>query len=195
MQITCDTHLHSNHSHDSEASLRDVCEMAISKGLKVVSTSEHVFLDPRDVGYGYFQLDAYLEEVKECAEVYEGRLKVLSGIEFSEPNLFPLQYEALCKRPIDSIVGSLHWLEKGFFGDPKGIALEMNTSTIRRDNQASAASYALVRAYLAMGGQRLTVGSDAHFLEDVAADFNQIPESFYPHIGYFEKRAFKKMDR
>ncbi len=255
MVIACDTHLHSNHSHDSLSSLRDVCESAIAKGLKIVSTSEHVFLDPRDVGFGYFQLESYLEEVKVCAEVYSGKLKVLSGIEFSEPNLYPRQFEALRKQPIDTIVGSLHWLQKGFFGDPKvvgsmapkallacyyedllkvvnyggfdslahmdlikryikvdetqvdtsmravlevmvkkDIALEMNTSTIRRDNQEPAASFALVRTYLAMGGQCLTIGSDAHCLEDIGADFDMIPKSFYPYLGYFEKHKFKKMD-
>lgn len=254
MQITCDTHLHSNHSHDSMSSLRDICETAIRKGLKVVSTSEHVFFDPRDIGTGYFALDRYLEEVRNCAEMYKGQLKVLSGIEFSEPDLFPAQFTDLCNQPLDTVVGALHWLKDGFIGDPKilsrfeaellveayyrailkvvdyggfdsfahldlikryvklddtvvtktmeavlrsmvrqGIALEMNTSTIRKDHQGTAASYALVDVYLSMGGHRLTIGSDAHTLEDIAADFDQIPERFKSYLGYFEKRAFIKM--
>ena len=254
MQIICDTHLHSNNSHDSKASLRDICELALTKGLKIVATSEHVFWDSRDVGYGYFNLESYLEDVRNCRDIYKGKLKVLSGIEVSEPNLYPEKFTNLCRSSVDSMVGSLHWLAYGFFGDPKvlakidhqrlvedyekavlkvveyggfdsfahldlikryvkvdesqvspgmvailksmvgqDIALEMNTSTIRRDMQEPAASHALVEMYLALGGKRLTVGSDAHRIEDVGADFDQIPKKFYPYIGYFEKRIFTKM--
>jgi len=32
-------------------------------------------------------------------------------------------------------------------------------------------------------------------LEDVAADFDKIPEKYYSYIGYFEKRIFMKMLR
>lgn len=251
MKIIAETHCHSNHSHDATDSLESICEEAIRKGLKVLCSSEHLFLDPRDVGYGYFDLKAYLEEVERCQTIFQGKLEVLSGVEFSETDIYIDDLEALKEAPIDMIVGALHWLEEGFFGEPKvlrmmnqdelidnyyqrlyemvrrggfdtlahmdllkrfvtmdeksvtqammkvlgnlvdqNIALEINTSTIRRDHLEPAASYALVDAYLKLGGQRLTLGSDAHCLEDVGADFDKIPERYKPYIGYYRKRVF-----
>ncbi len=251
MKIIAESHCHSNHSHDGIDSLESICEEAIRKGLKVLCTSEHLFLDSRDVGYGYFDLETYLEEVKRCHTIFQGELEVLSGVEFSETHLHLDELEALKEAPIDMIVGALHWMEEGFFGEPEvlaknnpkelihdyyqrlyemvikggfdtlahmdllkryvamdeksvtdpmmkvlrslveqNIALEINTSTIRRDHLEPAASYALADAYLKLGGQRLTVGSDAHCLEDVGADFDKIPERYTPYIGYYRKREF-----
>ncbi len=251
--IVYDTHLHSEYSHDSEVSLDDICKNAIAKGLKVVCTTEHIFLDKRDVGYGYFNQDSYLKAIRESKEKYKNQLILLSGIEFSEPHLFQNQLIDIKTYEFDMIVGAQHWLPSGFFGDPKTttlfsqkqivekyylqlydmtklggfdtlahmdlikryvkcneqniskimskvlknlvnqkIALEINTSTIRKDNIETSPSYAIVDAYLNLGGQRLTIGSDAHILEDIGADFDQIPERFEPYIGFFNKREFIK---
>lgn len=251
MTIIADTHCHSNHSHDASDTLESMCEEAVGKGLKVLCTSEHIFLDHRDVGYGYFDLEAYLAEVARCRVLFRGQLEVLSGVEFSETHLYPEAFKLMNKAPIDMLVGALHWLNKGFFGSPKvlvsmtkdtliqtyyeelykmvsiggfdtlahmdllkryipideanvsepmrkvlkslvdqNIALELNTSTIRKDQCQPAASYALVDAYLKLGGQRLTVGSDAHCLKDIGGDFDKIPRRYLPFIGYFRKRVF-----
>lgn len=253
MKIITDTHLHSIHSHDALDSLASVCEEAIFRGIKVLCTTEHIFLDKRDVGYGYFDLKEYLKEVDRCRHIYQGQLEVLSGVEFSETHLFEKAFESIKEAPLDMVVGALHWLEQGFFGDPEvmakmdddklmgdyyqqlydmvavggfdtlahmdlikryipvdekvvtepmmkvlrrlvdqNIALEINTSTIRRDNLEPAASYALIDAYLELGGRRLTVGSDAHCLSDIGSDFDKIPKKYYPYIGYFKKRIFVK---
>lgn len=254
MKIIVDTHLHSNHSHDAFDALSSICEAAIHKGLKVLCTTEHLFLDPRDVGYGYFNLENYLAVVKACQETFKGRLEVLSGVEFSETHLFPNELKRLVAQPVDMIVGALHWLDVGFFGDPEvlakvnhqdlvqayydrlldmvevggfdtlahmdlikryipsdeqivtqamkevlqslvnnKIALELNTSTIYKDQLETAAAFTLVDTYLELGGRRLTVGSDAHKLENIARGFDTIPERFHPYIGYFRKREFIAM--
>lgn len=256
MKIIADTHLHTIHSHDAYDDLASVCEAAIAKGLKVLCSTEHLFLDPRDVGYGYFRLDQYLQAVRTCQDRYGGQLQVLSGVEFSETHLFPEALKHLSDQPIDMIVGALHWLKAGFFGDPKvlaqvpqrhlladyykqllamvslggfdslahmdlikryvpideeevtgamkavlqqlvkhKIALELNTSTIRKDQLETSPSYALVDAYLDLGGCRITVGSDAHSLDAIGACFDQIPSRFYPYIGYFKERRFILADK
>lgn len=254
MAVLADTHLHSGHSHDAETSLALVCEEAIAKGLKVICTTEHLFLDPRDVGYGYFDMPKYFQAVNRCRDIYKDRLKVLSGVEFSEPQLFVERFEKVQTEPFDMITGALHWLEQGFFGEhsvldksdnkalleqyykqmyemvsyggfdtlahidlikryvkvdetrvtdsmkkviqclvDQNIALELNTSTIRKDGLQTAAAYAMVDTYLELGGTRLTVGSDAHNLEDIGADFDNIPVKYEPYIGYFEKRQFANL--
>lgn len=251
--ITYDTHLHTTYSHDGSSSLIDTCESAISKGLNVICPTEHIFFDPRDVGYGYFDLEAYIQGIEVCKTKYKGRVTVLSGVEFSEPHLYPHRFKEIQNAPIDMIVGAMHWLDDGFFGDPKviadntaeilldkyfnrimdvvefggfdtlahmdlikryvsigddymnekvekvleglirqEIALELNTSTIRRDGLEASASFRIVDRYIEMGGLRLTVGSDAHCAEDIGADFGRIPERYHPFIGYFIQRQFVK---
>lgn len=251
MRRISDTHLHSNYSHDSSATLKEICDAALSRGLEVVCTTEHVFIDPRDVGYGYFDPTAYLAGVKEHQQLYEGKLQLLSGIELSEPNLYPETLKEMSQLPFDMIVGALHWMQPGFFGDPKvlasyppevllenyykdllevvnvggfdtlahfdlikryiapkymtigtttievlksmvaqNIALEINTSTIRKDGLEPAPSYDIIDHYLALGGKRLTLGSDAHTHEDVGADFDAVPDKYIDSIGYFKQREF-----
>lgn len=255
MRIIADTHCHSKCSHDGIDTLEAMCKVAINKGLKILSTSEHLFLDPRDVGFGFFDLEAYLTEVHRCRKTFAGQLDVLAGVEFSETHLYQDDLVSLKEAPLDVIVGALHWLDVGFFGDPdvlrevnkaalthnyyqslfdmvdaggfdtlahmdlikryikvdeavvteamtdvlkslvsQNIALEMNTSTIRRDGLETAASFALVDAYLNLGGQRLTIGSDAHCSDDLAGDFNKIPKRFEPYLGYYRNRTFVHLD-
>lgn len=252
--ITCDLHLHTCHSHDALTSIDLACETAIEKGLRTICTTEHVFLDKRDVGYGYFDLSEYLISIEASKKRYDNQITLLSGVEFSEPQLFIKEFEEIKKAPLDMIVGAMHWLEQGFFGDPEvlasipyhilennyydaiyevvrfggfdtlahmdlikryidtdesvvskqmikilkslirqGIALEINTSTIRRDGLEPSAGYPLIDTYLELGGKRLTVGSDAHFAEDIGADFDRIPEAYNEFVGYFKQREFCRM--
>lgn len=55
----------------------------------------------------------------------------------------------------------------------RGICLEINTSNIRRDKSQSEAmpDRELLSIYRSLGGRNVTIGSDAHFAQDLAADF------------------------
>jgi histidinol-phosphatase (PHP family) len=55
-----------------------------------------------------------------------------------------------------------------------GMMMEINTSGLRQQVKETFPPYAAVLEYLKMGGTRLTLGSDAHRTEDIAADFKQI---------------------
>jgi len=252
--IICDTHLHSEHSHDSKASLEALCYEAIKKGLKVLCTTEHIFLESRDAGYGYFNIEKYLKEVDRCNEKFKGELLVLSGVEFSEPHIFQEGLEAIKKYPLDCIVGAIHWVDEGIVNVPpilekisfeevtrkyyarvlaavtKGgfntfahldlvkrigeipadyvgdtvdqilqmlvkndIAIEINTSGIRRGEADYMPSKAVLDHYIELGGRKITVGSDAHKLGDVASDFNKIDKKYDQYIGFYCKGKFINM--
>lgn len=76
----------------------------------------------------------------------------------------------------------------------KNIALEINTSPLRKDFHECAPDRDIISLYADLGGTRITIGSDAHIPEDIAADFNHVftlLEEFPSLIpGYFEKRRF-----
>lgn len=113
--ISIDLHLHSNHSCDAKSSVDEMCEAAIKRGLSIVCFTEHVDMNPNDEGYGYFQQEKYTEDIERAREKYQGRLALLKGIEFSEPHVYPKEFESVTKADFDFVLGSVHWL--GEFGD------------------------------------------------------------------------------
>jgi histidinol-phosphatase (PHP family) len=53
----------------------------------------------------------------------------------------------------------------------RGIALDVNTSALRRDARVLMPGLEILRWYVEMGGERVTLGSDAHRPEQVASHF------------------------
>lgn len=72
----------------------------------------------------------------------------------------------------------------------KGIALEINTSSIRKGLTATMPDIDLLELYIECGGRYVTTGSDAHREEDLAADL-RMAEDWIVKVGlrkvYFEK--------
>jgi histidinol phosphatase-like PHP family hydrolase len=48
--------MRSRNSCDSESTLDEICQGAVRNGVRIVCFTEHVDLNPRDEGYGYFQI-------------------------------------------------------------------------------------------------------------------------------------------
>lgn len=53
----------------------------------------------------------------------------------------------------------------------KNIVLEINTSTLRKGHEQSMPDVDLLSIYKDCGGRFVTIGSDAHLVNDLAADF------------------------
>ncbi len=111
-KIRCDLHLHTNHSSDSREILENYCKRAIALGVDCLCFTEHADHNPKDPGFGFYDAGAFFEELRIARQTYGGRLKLLAGIEFSEPHLYKAGLESYAKLPYDFILGSIH-----FWGD------------------------------------------------------------------------------
>jgi histidinol-phosphatase (PHP family) len=103
-----------------------MCRGAVRNGVRVVCFTEHFDLNPNDEGFGYFQIDKYTQDLERAREKYEGQLEILSGIEFSEPHVYPKEFEAVTRAGFDFVLGSVHWVN-GFgpwWADPKRLLPE-----------------------------------------------------------------------
>ena len=74
------------------------------------------------------------------------------------------------------------------------IALEVNTMTLRKGQQECLPSFEIIEKYIKYGGNRLTIGSDAHNARDIAADFKKaeliLGDEYIKYLGIFINRKF-----
>lgn len=256
----CDLHTHSRFSADGSASMEAMCLRAIDLGLNHIAFTEHVDYVPADIGFGFFQPEAFMDEIGRCRELYGDRITILAGVEIGELDRFrPQVDELLATFPFDLVIGSLHWVEDELVFDPDyfrrrqqesafrayfaavakmcrgggfdvlghldvvkrhgydvygdadvsryeddirpilaaliehGIALEVNTSTIRRAVNRACPDAAVLEWYREMGGERVTFGSDAHRIAHVAAGWEEagkmIREAGFSHLTIFVNRT------
>jgi histidinol-phosphatase (PHP family) len=107
--IPTDYHLHSTHSADGEASVLDMCEAALAKGLREVCFTEHVDFDRADPAYGHLGWAAYTASVAEARSRYAGRLVVRQGVEFDFRRAYGAEPgEFLAALDLDFAIGSVH---------------------------------------------------------------------------------------
>lgn len=71
----------------------------------------------------------------------------------------------------------------------RDIGLEINTGSLRRNYPETNPSAAIAARYYELGGRLITVGSDAHYPEHVAADFDRA-EAMLMSIGFREYAVF-----
>lgn len=72
----------------------------------------------------------------------------------------------------------------------RGIGLEINTGALRRNYPETNPSATIATRYFELGGRLITIGSDAHYPEHVAADFDRT-EAMLKEIGFREYAVFK----
>ena len=74
----------------------------------------------------------------------------------------------------------------------RGIALDINTAALRRRAQVLTPGLDILRWYVELGGERVTLGSDAHKPEDIAAYFEVALQTLraagLKYLTYFEQR-------
>lgn len=114
MPILSDCHLHTHHSGDSEASMEAMIERGIALGLTTMCFTEHNdfgFPESPDLPADTFLLntDSYLYELLKMREKYEGKIRLLFGLElglqtevFRDNAVFARSYD------FDFIIGSSH---------------------------------------------------------------------------------------
>lgn len=225
-----DMHIHTRFSVDSKETMQAYCERALALGLDAVCFTDHLDYNPKDTGFGFYDVQGYFAAAQAVRAQYAGRLRVLFGVEFAEPHLYPEELAQVQRLPYDFVLGSIHfWLEGLFASEAakspmpleesfllywqavenavehggfdslahvdfpkryyraahypeqqllrifakmaqKGIALEINTSTVRGGYGEAMPGPRLLELYRQAGGRDITLGSDAHCAQDLYSD-------------------------
>ena len=78
----------------------------------------------------------------------------------------------------------------------RNLALELNTVTLRRSVKETSPSKQILQWFFEAGGQRVTIGSDAHSPEDVGFGFEKalsiVQSSGFDYLTSFKKRKPKR---
>lgn len=109
-----DNHLHSQYSCDIPKDIgntvRELCLVAIEKGMDGISITDHFDIDGvRDGIFAPLDHDAVYRDVFAAKEEFAGRLSVCHGIELGQATHMPDESnELLEKYPYDIVLGSIH---------------------------------------------------------------------------------------
>lgn len=112
--MRADVHMHTNFSHDSQATPEEMIRGAISKGLEMICFTDHYDKDnlswgPEDI----FEPEAYFAGLRPLQEKYRDRIDVRIGVELGlQPHLGDFYHEFVAEYPFDFVIGSLHSIRR-----------------------------------------------------------------------------------
>ncbi len=238
MKYLADTHTHSIYSYDGQMKMEDMIKKALALGLEYLAFTEHLELGQITIKQFLNRYKLYSEEIDNLQTRYPN-IRLIKGIEFSNPELYPKELEIVNNLDLDYIIGSNHLLPKDNsekeillyykrileiikqggidtiahldylrrkYDDStisqdiikeifctlikKDIALEINTSAIRRRQLDSFPSKEKLKIYQSLGGTKVTIGSDAHRLNEIYDSIPQIDSDYDFEKGLYLKRRF-----
>ncbi len=103
------SHVHSKYSVDSKSELQEIFDTAIERGLTGVAITDHVPFWYYKNGFDNTALLECKNEIQSLKEKYQGRLKILFGMEVSEHHVYPdYEKQALAVGGFDVVLCSLH---------------------------------------------------------------------------------------
>ena len=123
-----DMHIHTTFSPDGKSSMEEQCIKAIEIGIPIICFTDHVDFNSSEINVGRiinkastnFDVSEYFYEVNRLRRIYNS-IQTLIGIEFSEPHLFPTEFEDYSSMPFDYILGSIHHCYGSVFPGAKNI--------------------------------------------------------------------------
>ena len=123
-----DMHIHTTFSPDGKSSMEEQCIKAIEIGIPIICFTDHVDFNSSEINVGRiinkastnFDVSEYFYEVNRLRRIYNS-IQILIGIEFSEPHLFPTEFEDYSSMPFDYILGSIHHCYGSVFPGAKNI--------------------------------------------------------------------------
>lgn len=116
--IKSDFHMHSNHSGDSEAPMRDMIQSAIDRGLEKICFTEHNdpdFVYRKTDRFGMFDLDysPYAGELTSLKSEYESQIRIGFGVELGvQPGIYEKLSSYVSNHPFDFVISSSHLCRK-----------------------------------------------------------------------------------
>lgn len=111
-----DMHTHHFRCGHADGTIRDYIEAGIEAGLQVIGISDHTpyFGSPEEqpfpgIAMAKSEIAGYVEEVLKLKKEYEGKIKVLLGIESDFfPEFAEIYQKSLAPYPFDYLIGSVH---------------------------------------------------------------------------------------
>ncbi|MCR5719983.1 MAG: histidinol-phosphatase HisJ family protein [Lachnospiraceae bacterium] len=113
-----DCHMHSHHSGDSEAPMKDMIEQSIALNFKTICFTEHMdmdFVESPGVTKETFLLDvnSYRKELMELKDFYSSKIKVIFGVEVGlQPHIVKENSTFVKENNFDFVIGSSHLCNK-----------------------------------------------------------------------------------
>jgi len=228
--IPHDYHMHSTLSCDCQASMAEMCQSALGRGIPEIAFTEHFDPKPEDICAGFYDPAGYFDALEAARRVFGPQgLTIRAGVEVGELHRYRAIVQPVLEAwPYDLVLGSLHWSgENSIFDEDyfrrtppddaipayfaemaemvrgggfdvlahadvfkrtayrvygrlpiadwedlmrpvwaacidTGTAIEINTAGLRVEVGETHPALEALRWYRAMGGERLTIGSDSH---------------------------------
>jgi histidinol-phosphatase (PHP family) len=109
-----DAHNHTFFSEDCKASLKEMIESAISKGIRHYTITDHLDLDYQDKRFK-FDLDHQTRKaaINEIKELYKNDINIYYGLECGvQPHIIKDAEEIILKEQFDFVIASMHTTHK-----------------------------------------------------------------------------------
>ena len=105
-------HLHSNYSWDSFAKINDIASELVKQDINVAAVTDHVEFDREGIDEVLTKFRIRNMEIDKINKNYDGKLKLLKGIEVTAPHLYDKEFKELKTIDFDVIIGSIHKIPK-----------------------------------------------------------------------------------
>ncbi len=102
-----DGHLHTKYSIDSTASLDEMCNSAIERGILGIAITDHNI--PVPDGFAHYEnIRRSVQKARQKDEEFAGSLRVFAGVELGDHFIFEYDAEPFYHMDLDCILGSIH---------------------------------------------------------------------------------------
>ncbi len=126
----------------------------------------------------YYLNYSEIDILKTLDQYFDGLLDIVNWGRFSSLShlTYPFRYipDGLSPKDYSRWDDQIDAIFKGLI--EKGLSMEINTSGIRKRIGIPSPDLPLIKRYRKCGGEMITIGSDAHYAEDVAANIDDVLE-------------------
>ena len=109
-----DYHVHSEFSVDCRVPMADSCRAAIEAGVTEIAFTDHIDHEPVDLGFGYWNAEAYFARSRQSAPSSATALTVLAGAEVDFNSGIAARSSGSSQaHQFDFVIGSVHYARGG----------------------------------------------------------------------------------
>ena len=105
-------HIHSKYSWDSKLELDEIAKELIKNDIKYGTITDHVELDRENIKDVIKNLKIRNKEIDDLNQKYDGKVRLLKGVEISSPHLYEGEVEEISGLDLDMVMGSIHEMNK-----------------------------------------------------------------------------------